>query len=105
MKNLLVALMLVILGQRWEALDSHPSLDRCVFDDPTGRTALCKPAPDYYRLVYVIGENVDTGAHRMMCHVVPCYSIQERFTVPVPNTPSKAMSKDEAEKANKELMK
>lgn len=103
MKHLLIAAMLVIMGQRWEDMESYPSLDRCVFDDPTGRTALCKPAEDLYRLVYVIGEQVSGSCNETWTICPP--SAKERFTIPVPNTPTRAMTKAEAEKANKELSK
>ena len=100
MKNLLIALMLVIMGQRWEFV-GNVGLLYC-----QGFPEHCSGGEPHYRLVYVIGERVDVpGAHPMMCHVSPCQEIKERFTIPVPNTPSKAMTKEEAEKANKELRK
>jgi len=85
MKNLLIALMLVLMGQRWDELGQ-------------GFTTHA------YVLVYVIGE-VETNVSCSIHLQLNCRSLTERFTIPVPNTPSKAMTKDEAERANKELMK
>ena len=101
-KNLLIALMLVIMGQRWESIGEGFWISPICQPSSNGVTAICIDPPNYYRLVYVIGEFKSW----MFCQGMgPCGDFTEKFTIPVPNTPTKAMTKDEAEKANKELMK
>ena len=99
MKHLLIALMLVIMGQRWEFTD-HASFKTVPCTNASQWTA-CIQTETYYRLVYVIGEQHVP----IECMTVSeCYpKARERFTIPVPNTPSKAMSAIEADLRNKDL--
>lgn len=101
MKNLLVVLMLVIMGQRWEIHERGMALPECR-TSPDGWMQICKEVePKHrYRLVYVIGEEVGNIGCAMP---VDMRCATERFTIPVPNVPTKAMTKDEAERANKTL--
>ena len=99
MKNLLIALMLVIMGQRWE-FAGNVGILYC-----QGFPEQCFGGEPHYRLVYVIGEPMTKKECKGPFDKVGCVVELERFTIPVPNTSSKAMTKDEAEKANKELMK
>ena len=102
MKHLLLAAMLVLLGQRWEFVGDGFWISPICTPSSSGTTVLCIDPPNYYRLVYVIG---DFKPADWCAGWGPCGEFTELFTVPVPNTPTKAMSKEEAEKLNKELMR
>jgi len=98
MKNLLIALMLVIMGQRWE-FAGNVGILYC-----QGMPETCYGGEPHYRLVYVVGEiRPESSCNTAFTYCNPVTS--ERFTIPVPNVPTKAMTKDEAEKANKESMR
>ncbi len=104
MKSLLLVAMLVLMGERWEPTGAeylqvrpHPEgVANCVL----GVLHNCFIVKDYRR-VYVIGEipycpwgAVCSLEYRDMRPV-------EKYTVPVPNVPTKAMTREEAEKANR----
>ena len=101
MGNLLVALMLVIMGQRWEHIgDGFWIAQKCI---SSGEVSVCTEGPNYYRLVYVIGELNSTNVLCPGAMCPPSVAAVERFTFPVPNVPTVAMTKDEVDKANRGL--
>lgn len=88
MKHLIaIALMLVIMGQRWEP---HNLAMFNMREDGT--------TP--WTLYYVIGEFKSWNFCQGMG---PCGTFTEKFTIPVPEHPSKWMTEAEAEKLNKGL--
>ena len=102
MKNLILALMLVIMGQRWEP-SGGPVVQGWCINPPHWTGPDCRDSlgvVQYYRLVYVIGE---FKPWPVCSGMGPCGDTIERFTIPVPNTPSKTMSAIEADLRNKDL--
>lgn len=94
---LMLAAMLVIMGERWD-LDQSGLFDTCTSVVRGGFD--CKSNDTVYRRVYVIGERIPW----LICSgMADCADYQERFTIPIPNVPVKAITKEEAEKADKGL--
>ena len=102
MKKLIITLlvMLVIMGQRWE-YDWEYGGSECSI---TETIVSCYLPPFRYRLHWVVGEFRPWTI--AICHGGdPCGETVERFTIPVPNTATKSMTKDEAESRNRKLMR
>lgn len=101
MKHLIVvALMLVIMRERWER--TEPQI-KCA---DIGETRQCWISPVYnneYRRVYVIGEITHCVIPGVICTMeYRDMTAIEKFTIPIPNMPTKIMTPAEAEKANKD---
>jgi len=98
MKHIITAcLMLVLMGQRWESTGEWAWISPICTPSSWG-TIICIDPSNYYRLVYVIGEKVRLEGTNWTDNI-------ELFTIPVPNTPTKAMSKEDADKINGDLRK
>jgi len=113
-----LVLMLILMGQRWIPVDGpsevRPGCATDVWTQDRGWRCEGEHAVSY-QPVWVIGEvipelyacqklqknrrGLDIGINELG----PC-SV-ERFTIPVPNTPLKLMTVEEADKANRDLMK
>lgn len=96
-RQFLIAAMLVIMGERWEYA-GHFGVQWCqAIDD-----GKCEGGVETYRRVYVIGKTIPmTQMQWMACApspmLTPCDPpAVEVFTIPVPNVPTKAMTKEEA---------
>lgn len=93
---ILVVLMLVIMGERWEFIGSTSSLYIFQGSDIISVNRL-------YQRVYVIGERTPRN---VFCPGAMCpVSAEERFTIPIPDAPLKTMTSEEAARLNKELMR
>ena len=101
MKRFLIAAMLVIMGERWEYF-AHVGAQWCQAIEG----GKCEGGVETYRRVYVIGESMtdwkcltqeEVEKLKAADLTYECKKVQERFTIPVPNVPTKAMTKEEAE--------